>query len=178
MAVHTFTLILRSPREINRALEDAVYDAGCGDAALGQRAGVVYLEFDREARFFVDAVLSAIRDVHSAPEIHVSHVEPDELVTASEIADRTGRTRESVRLLVEGARGPGGFPPPVSGTRKRRARLWRWSQVAEWLETHGLTSGRRDEARVIVAVNGALDLSRNADDGARDAILAAVRKPV
>jgi hypothetical protein len=59
-------------------------------------------------------------------------VEPDELVSASAIARRLGRTRQSVALLVAGRRGAGGFPPPavwVDGA----ARLWRWSDVAEWL---------------------------------------------
>jgi len=176
MRVHTFTLVLESPCDLKSGLEDAVHEAGCGDAALGTRSGAVYLEFDREADSFLDAVLSAIRDVSSIPGAVVAHVEPDELVTASDIADRMGRTRESVRLLSEGARGPGGFPVPVSGSSARRIRLWRWSQVAEWLDEHGFTTDRRDEGRIIAAVNGALDLARNADNRMREEILKAVRR--
>jgi hypothetical protein len=175
MTKHTFVLVLDSPRAIDTELEDAVFEAGCDDAALGERSGAIYLEFDREAPTFLDAVLSAIRDVQEIAVAHVAHVEPDELVTASEIADRIGRTRESVRLLVEADRGPGGFPVPVAGSRKG-TRFWRWSEVAEWLDTNGIAPGRREEARVIAAVNGALDLVRNADETRRKAILAALRK--
>jgi hypothetical protein len=61
----------------------------------------------------------------------VVRVEPDELVSASAIARRLGRTRQSVALLIAGRRGPGGFPTPalwVDGA----TRLWRWTEVAEW----------------------------------------------
>lgn len=57
-------------------------------------------------------------------------VEPDDLVTMSEIAERRGRSRESVRVLVAGRRGRGDFPAPVSHLRSR-SRLWRWPEVAE-----------------------------------------------
>jgi hypothetical protein len=174
MKHHTFTLILDGPTEIDPELERAVFEVGCDDAALGRRGGTVYLQFDREAGAFVHAVLSAIRDVHRIPGVRVARVEPDELVTASEIADRIGRTRESVRLMAEGARGPGGFPAPVSGASERRIRLWRWSDVADWLEAHGIAKGITEEARMIAAVNGALDLSGNADDSLREEILVAL----
>ncbi|MDX6299926.1 MAG: hypothetical protein QOF53_1140, partial [Nocardioidaceae bacterium] len=44
--------------------------------------------------------------------LEVLHVDPDELVWASEIAERTGRTRQSVDQLIKAQRGPGGFPIP------------------------------------------------------------------
>ena len=95
----------------------------------------------------------------------VIRVEPDELVTASEIAERTGRTRESIRLLAAGKRGQGGFPPPLRGM-KSRIRLWRWAEVALWLaEREGdLTDPLVDEAHTIAAINGALELRRHAPD--------------
>ena len=34
-------------------------------------------------------------------------------------------------MLVSGARGPGGFPKPVTDPRGRY-RLWRWSDVERW----------------------------------------------
>ena len=34
-------------------------------------------------------------------------------------------------MLVSGARGPGGFPNPVTDPRGRY-RLWRWSDVERW----------------------------------------------
>lgn len=176
MSTYTFTLILTNPSAVTPEFEDAVFEAGCADAALGQRSGVVYLQFDREAASFLDAVLSAIQDVNSMPEAVVAHVEPDELVTASDIAYRIGRTRESVRLLIEGTRGPGGFPVPVSGASDRRTRFWRWSEVAEWLDEHGYTVSSTAEARVIAAVNGALDLTHNTGERVRKQVFEAVQK--
>ena len=51
----------------------------------------------------------------------------------SDIARRAGRTRESVRLLVDGKRGPGGFPPPL-GIVGEGIRVWPWSVVLEWFD--------------------------------------------
>jgi hypothetical protein len=171
---HRFTLVLLSPRVVSPEFENAVFEAGCDDATIGCRTGIVYLEFDRDAPSVLDAILAAIDEVQSIQGASVAHVEPDDLVTASEIARRTGRTRESVRLLIEGARGPGGFPTPVSGARGKSARVWRWTEVMEWFEAQGFAVGTAPEARVIAAVNGALALSRNADPQARTRILKAL----
>jgi hypothetical protein len=56
-----------------------------------------------------------------------------DLVSVSDIARRTGRTRESVRLLVDGKRGPGGFPVPL-GVVGEGTRVWTWSVVLEWFD--------------------------------------------
>ena len=54
-----------------------------------------------------------------------------DLVSISDIAERTGRTRESIRLLVDGKRGPGVFPAPV-GSVGDAIRVWPWAVVADW----------------------------------------------
>ena len=51
--------------------------------------------------------------------------------SSSDVAERTGRTRESIRLLTTGERGPGGFPAPATHFRVRQ-RMWRWQEVAGW----------------------------------------------
>ncbi len=56
------------------------------------------------------AVLSAVEQVERA-EVTVLAVHDDEVIV-SDIAERTGRTRQSVDQLIRGERGPGGFPPP------------------------------------------------------------------
>jgi hypothetical protein len=175
MKVHTFALILGHPRRVTAELEDKVFEVGCDDAALGERSGTVYLEFDRQAPSLLAAVLSALRDVQRIPDAWVVRVEPDELVTTSEIARRVGRTREGIRLLADGNRGPGGFPSPVSGPRKGRARLWRWSEVSGWLKAYGIDTVNEEEARVMAAVNGALDLVRHAEPDVARSILGALR---
>ena len=102
----------------------------------------------------LDAVLSAIEAVESVEGLEVVRVDPDELVWASEIAARTGRSRQSIDQLVKGQRGPGGFPPPAS--HATRNPLWRWSDVEEWFAKY---EGRQPEVEsplVIGAINGAL----------------------
>jgi len=114
--------------------------------------------------------------VRAIPGGAVSSVEPDALVTASEIARRIGWTRESVRLLAEGARGPGGFPAAAAGSRGQRTRLWRWSEVASWLRASGIHAPSPVDGRMAAAVNGALDVMRNTDDDSLRRILGALRK--
>ena len=155
LSEHEFSLVIAGSLE-DEAILDALFRAGCDDATFGQVDDVGYADFVREAPTFAAAVRSAIEQVESAPGLRVVRVEPDDLVTMSEIAQRLGRSRESIRLLISGARGLGGFPPPFSHL-KARSRLWRWSEVAAWAK-------RRDQrvdpgaAAAIAAINAALTL--------------------
>jgi hypothetical protein len=54
-----------------------------------------------------------------------------DLVNTTEIADRIGRTRQTVRQYVDGLRGPGGFPAPLGVPGG--VRVWDWGSVNEWL---------------------------------------------
>lgn len=157
--VYRFTLVLVGASRVDQALEDALFEAGCDDAILGTRNGVLFLEFDREGSSLPDAVLSAIQDVERVKGVDVIRVEPDDIVNASEIARRTGRTREGIRLLASGMRGPGSFPPPVHGLR-RQAPLWRWAEVAEWMRAYtqgtAVPADEVEAASFIAVMNGAL----------------------
>ncbi len=62
----SFTLILTGLAELSDDISDALFEAGCDDALIGIRDGVVFLDFDREASSFREAVLSAIADVEGA----------------------------------------------------------------------------------------------------------------
>jgi hypothetical protein len=159
---HQFTLIVEGADLQDEASADALFEAGCDDATIGRVGATQYLDFDREAASFADAVFDATRAVEGAlPGARVVHLEPDDLVTMSEIAERTGRTRESVRLLVSGDRGPGGFPAPATHFRSRQ-RMWRWQEVAAWfVEELGeaeLRAGDGKTAAFIVAFNAGLTL--------------------
>lgn len=158
MPEHNFTLILNLTNGEVDDYADALYDAGCDDGMVGEIDGTPYVEFDREAPTLADAILSAIRDVESVDGLRVLHVEPDDLVTAAEIAERLGRTRESVRLLATGKRGGGSFPRPVSHIRTPRGRLWRWSDVKRW------SGDEREDTAAVAAANAALELRALADD--------------
>lgn len=155
MNEHSFTLVVDG--DVDAHL-DELYEAGCDDATFGAVDGVRYADFDREGATLADAITSAIRDVESVPGLLVRRVEPDDLVTASEIAGRLHRSRESVRLLIAGKRGARTFPPPVSHLRSR-TRLWRWSDVAAWA---GSDDAAPADAQLIAALNAALELRETA----------------
>ena len=143
---------------------DRLYEAGLDDASFGFESGVPVARVSRVAARYADAVLSAIGQIHTAGiACQVVRVEPDELLSAAEIAHRTGRSREGVRLLMAGERGPGGFPAPAADTGSR-TRLWSWPDVAAWFAAHlGEPTGAVGigDAGVTAAVNGALRIRRH-----------------
>lgn len=163
MGTYEFSLILEGANALSDSAADTLFEAGCADATFGEVDGSQFADFSRKARSFAEAVGSAKRAIESAvPGIRVIRVEPEDLVTASDIAERTGRSRESVRLLIAGERGPGGFPLPVSHLRSR-GRLWRWADAARWFATE---LGERFPASVgadfLAALNAALEVRRMA----------------
>ncbi len=163
---YSFVLVLREMSEGTGELEDALFEAGCDDALLGSRNGVVYLDFDREATTIENAMLSAIADVESTGiGARVVRVEPGDLVTAAEIARRLGKSREIVRLWTEGTRGPGDFPKPTLGITGP-VLLWRWVEVGRWLARHGRLDDpeKLHVAEATVDMNAALELREAAAD--------------
>ena len=157
---HSFVLLVEGIDAITAELEEALAAVGCDDALVGLRNGVVHLDFDRQAESVEAAVVSAIRDVESAGvHARVFRVEPDDFVSQAEIARRLDRPRETVRLWIEGERGPAGFPRPYSGTTGRSL-VWRWRDVVGWLQTNHRLSDEAivAKAEAIARVNDALDL--------------------
>jgi hypothetical protein len=172
MPLYQFRLILSGITDLTPEVCDALYEAGCDDAGLAMSEGVAFLEFDREAGSFREALLSAVADAETAGHgIQVVRVEPDELVTISRIAERAGRTREHIRQLVVGLRGSGRFPPPVgklNGRPGRSTPIWRWTDVAQWLQNAGLLAEEAqpvaetlDRGALIAALNALLELRRH-----------------
>jgi len=161
MTTHTFTLIVDGPDLQADEVVDSVFDAGCGDALIGRSDGVQFADFDREAASLHEAVLSAVSDLESIEGVFVLRLADAGLVSMADIAARTGRTRESVRLLISGERGPGGFPPPVTDPRSRY-RLWRSDEVESWFRVHLASplSGATDD-HIRAAINASLELRRH-----------------
>ena len=131
MSSFHFTLIVEGPDLQEESFIDALFEAGCDDAAIGRSDGVQFVDFDRESGTLDRAILSAVDDLEKLQGVEVVRIADAGLASLADIAARLGRTRESVRLLVSGARGPGGFPKPVTDPRGRY-RLWRWSDVERW----------------------------------------------
>jgi hypothetical protein len=160
MPTFDFSLVIEGADLLSQESLDALFEAGCGDATFGEVDGVQYGDFSRQAASLEEAIAGAITSVERAvPRAVVTRIEPDDLVTAAEIARRLGRSRESVRLLIAGKRGPGGFPPPVSHLNAR-GRLWQWADVEAWAADAIRWTGSGHDAVFIAAVNGALELRR------------------
>lgn len=110
------------------------------DASVARGAGVDLLMITADGTHAVDAARNAIRSVHYiAPQINFLYLDRD-LVGISEIAKRTGRSRQNVSQWVQGERHVQQSPPfpKVEGV-VGRARIWLWSEVNSWLETIGLS---------------------------------------
>lgn len=162
--VHSFTLVVEGLDVSSDAHIDALHRAGCDDATFGARDGAAYAIFDRGAASFSDALRGAIADVSRAlPRARIVRVEPDDLVTMATVAARCGRSRESIRLLANEGRGPGGFPPPVAYVDER-TRLWHWPDVVHWLNEHRKARIEVDAeaADLVAAMNAAFDLRDHA----------------
>ena len=162
LTTHTFTLIVEGPDLTDPDVADALFEAGCDDALVGRSHGVQFVDFDREAECIEDAVLSAVTAVESVEGLRAVRLADAGLVSMSEIAKRVGQSREYIRLLVEGLRGPGGFPAPATDPRVRY-RLWRTDEVELWMTQH-LDAGygtAEDDARA--AISGGLELRHRLD---------------
>ena len=156
LPVFTFTLIVEGPDIQAAEIVDALQEAGCDDALAGRSNGVQYLDFDRKAESVGEAVTSAVADVESVEGLSVARIAGAGLVSMADIAARTGRTRESVRLLVSGERGSGGFPPPATDPRSRY-RLWRADEVEHWMRDYLGESAEWQEDVLLAALNVGLE---------------------
>lgn len=150
---------------------DALFDAGCDDAVPERQASRTLVHFVRAAPNLAVALVTALRDLEAAGLV-ANSVRSDDLVTLREIAERTGRTPESVRLLATGRRGPGGFPSPLSDDGWS---VYSWAEVRPWFARRYPTSEQdRDELsfahdRIIAAADHlvrARSLLRDMDVGA------------
>ena len=156
MRNHHFTLIVEGRDMQEDDVIDSLFECGCDDGTVGRSDGIQFVVFDREANSLDEAVLSAVNDIERIPGLEVVRIADAGLVSMADIAARTGRTRESVRLLISGARGPGDFPAPVTDPRSRY-RLWRWLEVEGWLNAFANQESDAAEERLMIAINASLE---------------------
>lgn len=131
MATFNISLVLDTVEPTDEQL-GRIFEA-VPDAVPSAVGGVVTLSapveaLDPESAFFL--LLEAVEAV--IPGAMPLRLDQD-LVSIPDIAERTKRSRESIRLLVEGRRGPGGFPPPI-GIVGGGTRVWPWASIVEWFE--------------------------------------------
>lgn len=146
-----FTIIASGLDHEDGDFEDRLFEAGCDDATIGFSRGAIIIEFDRDARNFSNAVKSAIADVEKAGA-QVDRVEPDFLVSLSDIAERSNLTRAAISNYSKGDRGKD-FPAPVARV-STGSPLWNWVDVAQWLQRRDLISSDAvDIARTVKRIN-------------------------
>ncbi len=175
---HTFKFRFLSPGLSADDLSIRLYERIEDASLMGpDEDGSFLLEFDRQAPSLPRALTSALEElVEALPEAQVLRVEEDDLATMADIAERAGRTPESVRLLVNGRRGPGGFPP-AAGRLDARTKVWRWSDAADWFEDAlGEPLPDTADSAFLQAFNDALEIRRLTQklDGAERMAVAAV----
>lgn len=148
MASHSFTVMLDRP-PVDQGF-DLLFDSGLDDTLPEVADGVGLLHVNRDAASLTDALLGVIADVESAG-FSVVGLQEDDLVGLKTIATRVGRSYESARLLASGQRGPGGFPPPISGDGWS---LYSWAVVSAWFaENYAQKDDVSEYSRVIAAAN-------------------------
>jgi transcriptional regulator with XRE-family HTH domain len=151
MKTFEFTLIATGLDPQADDFEDRFFEAGCDDATLSFQKGAIMLEFTRAASSFKNAVVSALENVLRAGAKPI-HVEPDYLVSLSDIAARVGLSRSAVSLYAKGERGRD-FPAPVARVTTESP-LWDWVEVADWMYRQDKLSIETVlEAKVVRAAN-------------------------
>lgn len=165
MNKYEFTIIASGLNPSQKDFEDLFFEAGCDDATIAFVKGVIVLEFEREAKNFAHALVSAVRDVRAAGA-SVEHVEPDYLVSLSDIADRCNMSRSAISHFAKGARRED-FPAPIMRLTTDSP-LWDWVQVSRWMYRQEKVSLNtvvqaklvRDANRALFKSQGRLEQSR------------------
>ncbi len=157
MSIFDFAVIASGVDHEADDFEDRFFEAGCDDATVAFMRGAIVLQFAREAETLQAAIASALASVRAAGA-NVDRVEPDYLVSISEIAERAQLTRAAVSLYAKGERGSN-FPAPIARVTTDSP-LWDWTEVAAWLEARGkLDPGSLHDAYVMRTVNDNLETS-------------------
>lgn len=109
---------------------DLFFDAGCDDATVAFQKGHIIVDFSREADSIDEAISSAVQCVEKAGA-RVKRIEPDPLVSLTDIAARADLTRAAITNYAKGERGAN-FPSPVARVTSKTS-LYEWADVATWL---------------------------------------------
>lgn len=148
---HEFTIIASGLDPSAEDFEDRFFKAGCSDATISLQKGSVIVEFSREAQTFSSALISACADVLRTGA-KIDRIEPDHLVSLSDIAKRSGLSRAAISLYTTGSRSTG-FPTPVARVTSESP-LWDWVDVSRWMyHQQKVTQETVLEARMVREAN-------------------------
>jgi predicted DNA-binding transcriptional regulator AlpA len=130
MKMHEFCIIASGLDPKADDFETRFFDVGCDDATVSFQKGHIIVDFTREAQSLEDAIASAIEAVRKAGA-NVMRVEPDPLVSLSDMAARAGMSRAAMSHYFKGTRARD-FPAPVAKVTSESP-LWDWATVARWM---------------------------------------------
>jgi len=112
------------------------------------------VDFTRAAESLEDAIASAVEAVSRAGAKAI-RVEPDPLVSLSDMAARAGMTRAAMSHYFKGTRAKD-FPAPVAKVTSESP-LWDWAMVARWMfENDKLGREAAIEAEIVRQANEAI----------------------
>ncbi|MDL2169823.1 MULTISPECIES: hypothetical protein [Asaia] len=134
METFEFSIVASGLDRTAEDFESRFYDGGCDDATVSFQKGHIILDFAREAPSLEQAIESAMADVRAAGAT-INRVEPDPLVSLTEIAQRSGMTKAAISLYAADKRGSG-FPAPAFRVTSSMP-LWEWSAVTKWMVQNG-----------------------------------------
>lgn len=151
MTTHEFSIIASGLNPEAVDFEELFFNAGCDDATVAFQKGHIILDFAREAESIDVAIASAVVDVRKAGAT-VDRVEPDPLVSLSDMASRTGMSRAAMSHYFKGDRGED-FPAPIVRVTSESP-LWEWATVAKWMYKHKkLSRAKALEAEIVRRAN-------------------------
>lgn len=154
MKMHEFSIIASGLDPEAEDFETRFYNAGCDDATISFQKGHIIVDFARKAESLEDAIASALDAVGKAGA-KVDRVEPDPLVSLSDMATRTGLTRAAMTHYFKGTRGKE-FPAPVARVTSESP-LWDWATVARWMfENNKLEKAVAIDAEIVREANDAI----------------------
>lgn len=154
LALYEFAVIAEGLDPTSEDFEARFYRAGCDDATVAFQRGLIIVDFSRESNLLEEAIHSAVEAVRSTGAT-VIRVEPEPLVSLSDIAERAGLTKAAISLYARGQRGSG-FPHPVARVTTDSP-LWNWADIAKWLNATGkLDQQAVAEATLIASINSDL----------------------
>jgi predicted DNA-binding transcriptional regulator AlpA len=106
------------------------------DGVLSWNRGLHRLAVSSQGSDALDAFRKLLARITSeVPTLRVLRVDPD-LVGVSDIAERTGHSRQNIQQWVNGERNADRpFPSPEGCAG--RSLIWRWAEVNEWLKPLG-----------------------------------------
>lgn len=155
MKTYEFTIIATGLDPQTQDFEQRFYDSGCDDALVSFQKGHILVDFSRDAVSLEDAVASAVENCRQAGAT-VERVEPDPLVSLSDMAGRSNMSRAAMTNYYKGNRSEG-FPAPKARVTTDSP-LWDWSEVSAWMyKHHRLDREAAIDAAVFSAANDLLE---------------------